>query len=138
MYSDRRGCSGRCCPDVLPAQRSSPLTQRLALLARPPLTPTIPNSGFDGYEPEHCGKETSYPTVGDEPPLTKMISTTTTTMKASATTSSHRAPRPERLAVRTRDKLPPRLGMHARSSLAKNVFRRAPDEPPHRCERLVR
>ena len=55
MYSDRGGCFGRFCPGVSRAQCSSPLIHRFALFASPPLTPTIPNSGFDGYEPEHCG-----------------------------------------------------------------------------------
>src|SRR3984957_19068739 len=99
MYSDRGGCFGRFCPGVLRAQRSSPLLHRFALFASPPLTPTIPNSGFDGYEPEHCGKEASYPVVGDELPLIK-ITTTTTTMKTSATTNTHRAPGRDRLTAR--------------------------------------
>ena len=49
--------------------------------------------------------------VGDELPLIEMISTTTTTMKASATTGTHRAPGRERLAGRTGVKLPRGLGM---------------------------
>jgi hypothetical protein len=44
--------------------------------------------------------------VGDELRLIKMISTTTTTMKATATTSTHRAPDRERLAGPTDVKLP--------------------------------
>jgi hypothetical protein len=48
IYSDRGGCFGRFCPGVSRAQRSSPLIHGFALFASPPLTPTIPNSGFDG------------------------------------------------------------------------------------------
>jgi hypothetical protein len=47
--------------------------------------------------------------VGDELRLIKMISTTTTTIRASATTATHRAPGRERLARRTRGKLPRRV-----------------------------
>src|SRR5579864_8927494 len=105
MYRERGGCVGRFCPGVSRAQCSSPRIHRFASFDRPPLTPTIPNSGFGGYEPEHCGKEASYPVVGDELPLIKMMSTTTMTRMASAT-STHRAPGRERLAGRTAVKLP--------------------------------
>ena len=51
-----RRCSALpSCPGVSRAHCNSPLRHRFALFASPPLTPTIPNSGFEGYEPEHCG-----------------------------------------------------------------------------------
>src|SRR5579884_559376 len=107
MYSDTGGCAGCFCPGVSRAQCSSPLRHRFALFASPPLTPTIPNRGFDGYEPEHCGYDASYPVVGDELRLITTISTATATRRASATTSSRRPLGLRgRLAGRTDVKLP--------------------------------
>src|SRR5579884_1295171 len=102
MYSERGGCFGRFCPGVSRAQCSSSLMHRFALFATPPLTPTIPNSGFDWYEPEHCGYDASYQIVGDELRLITRTSTTTTTVTTTATSSTHRALGRERLGGRTR------------------------------------
>jgi hypothetical protein len=61
--------------------------------------------------------------VGDEPPLTAMTSTTTTTMKANTTTGTHRARYQERRAGDTAVKL---LGVGAAQGRRPQKLPRAP------------